>query len=115
MTKLFLNAEKPLNCYSNFLIVLMSFLGILITFIKIIMNEIHPGWFITADYPAFRGPASDSLILLAAGIVFYIAGILIHTIKKPNISKISSFREIFRLFIFAGLSCHYMMIVIYLI
>ena len=114
MTKLFLNAEKPLNCYSNFLIVIMSLLGLLITCMKIIMNEIHPGWFISAGYPAFTGPAAGSLILLIAGTVCYIAGSSIYARKKPD-SSASGFREIARLFIIAGLSCHYMMIVIYFI
>lgn len=115
MTKLFLNAEKPLNCYSNFLIVIMSLLGLLITCMKIIMNEIHPGWFISAGYPSFTGPAAGSLILLIAGTVCCIAGVSIYAIKKPDSRRTSGFREISKLFIVAGLSCHYMMIVIYFI
>ena len=115
MTKLFFNTEKPLTCYSNFLIVLMSFLGLLITCMKFLMAEIHPGWFIASDFSAFNGPASGSLILFAAGAVLIAAGIILRIIKKPNIHMIPGLREISKLFILAGITCHYMMIVIYFI
>ena len=115
MTKLLFNSENPLSCYSNFLCLLISCLGLVITGVKIFMAELHPGWFFDSGHPVFSRPASGALTLLIAGLIFYGAAVTIRTIKKPNIRRTSGFREFFKLFILAGLSCHYMMIVIYFI
>ncbi len=73
------------------------------------------GWFIAVDFSALGALSVEAIILLAAGGIFYTIGGIIYAIKKPNISKLFGFHEIFHIFVIIGSLCHYLMIVIYLV
>jgi len=73
------------------------------------------GWAIAVDFPALASLKTGAIILLAAGGIFYTVGGIIYAIKKPNISKLFGFHEIFHIFVILGSICHYLMIMIYLI
>lgn len=68
------------------------------------------GWFIAVDFPALGNLPTGAVILLAAGGLLYTAGGVIYAIKKPNISEMFGFHEIFHLFVIGGSVCHYLMV-----
>lgn len=73
------------------------------------------GWFIAVDFPALSTLPGGAISLLAAGGVFYTIGGVIYAIKKPNISEMFGFHEIFHIFVMAGSLCHYLMVLIYFV
>lgn len=73
------------------------------------------GWFIIIDFPALKSLPLGALVLLSAGGVLYTIGGIIYAIKKPNISEMLGFHEIFHIFVILGSLCHYFMVFIYLV
>ncbi|NLD18969.1 MAG: hemolysin III family protein [Clostridiales bacterium] len=73
------------------------------------------GWFIAIDFSALSVLETEAIILLIAGGFFYTTGGIMYAIKKPNISKMFGFHEVFHIFIMAGSLCHYFMVLCYLV
>lgn len=59
-------------------------------------------------------PQNGFLLLLFGGILYSIGGV-IYMIKKPNLSKVLGFHELFHLFILGGSLLHYFFIFFYLV
>lgn len=73
------------------------------------------GWFIAVDFPALGSLPTGAVVLLAAGGLLYTVGGAIYAIKKPNISDMFGFHEIFHVFVIGGSICHYLMVLLYLV
>lgn len=73
------------------------------------------GWFIAVDFPALKGLPSTAMFLLVSGGILYTAGGIIYALKKPNISNMFGFHEVFHIFVVAGSICHYIMVLLFLI
>lgn len=73
------------------------------------------GWFIAIDFPALGNLPIGAVALLASGGIFYTIGGVIYAIKKPNISKMFGFHEIFHIFVIVGSVCHYLMVLLYFV
>ena len=58
-------------------------------------------------------PQGGFLLLLFGGILYSIGGV-IYMIKKPNLSKVLGFHELFHLFILGGSLLHYFFTFFYL-
>ncbi len=74
------------------------------------------GWIIiVAIWPLSKAVASEALLWMFGGGVFYSVGAVIYALKKPNPwPKILGFHEIFHLFIMAGTFAHFWMIYNYI-
>lgn len=73
------------------------------------------GWFIAIDFPALGSLPFCAVFLLAAGGLLYTVGGVIYAIKKPNISEMFGFHEIFHIFVILGSLCHYLMVLLYFV
>lgn len=73
------------------------------------------GWFIAIDFPALGSLPFGAVFLLAAGGLLYTVGGVIYAIKKPNISEMFGFHEIFHIFVILGSLCHYLMVLLYFV
>lgn len=70
------------------------------------------GWFIAIDFPALRELDKNALFLLILGGISYTIGGAVYGLKKPNISKLFGFHEIFHVFVLLGSLCHYVMVLL---
>jgi hemolysin III len=93
----------------------LAIIGASISFIKSLWKL--PRWLLTSFY-MFMGLISVAIIYpmrmypgiitwLAIGGAFYLTGAVIYIIKKPNISRLFGFHELFHLFILAGTFSHF--------
>ena len=58
---------------------------------------------------------APAIALLAAGGISYTIGGLIYIMKRPNLSPVIGFHELFHLFVLAGSIFHYLMVFLYVI
>jgi len=72
------------------------------------------GWAILADVTALAAMPAGAVIYLVLGGVAYTAGGIIYGLKKPNISKIFGFHELFHIFVLLGSLLHFIMVYFYL-
>jgi hemolysin III len=56
-----------------------------------------------------------ALALLASGGLSYTAGGIIYGLKKPNLSPIFGFHELFHVFVLLGSLMHYLLVLIYVL
>jgi len=93
----------------------IAIIGASISFIKSVWKL--PRWILTSFY-IFMGLIGLTLLYplkenteiitwLLIGGGFYLIGAIIYIIKKPNISKIFGFHELFHLFILGGTASHF--------
>ena len=78
-----------------------------------------PRWLSTAFYigmgwvavfafnPLYHSLSKGAFTCLVLGGVMYTIGGIIYGLKKPNISKVFGFHEIFHIFVMLGSFCHY--------
>lgn len=71
------------------------------------------GWAILFDLSALRAMAMPAIALLLAGGISYTVGGVIYIIKKPNLSAMFGFHELFHLFVLLGSLCHFLMIFLF--
>lgn len=94
---------------------ILAVAGVSTSFIKSLWKL--PRWLLTSFY-MFMGLIAVALIYplrmhpeiitwLAIGGAFYLIGAVIYIIKKPNISKLFGFHELFHLFILGGTFSHF--------
>lgn len=73
------------------------------------------GWAIVLDFDVVLSMPAPAIALLAAGGIFYTIGGVIYIAKRPNLSPLFGFHEIFHLFVIAGSICHYLMVFLYVL
>lgn len=74
------------------------------------------GWLVVfAAKPLFDGLSAGGITALLAGGLFYTAGGIMYGIKKPNLSPMFGFHEIFHIFVMLGSLCHYYAVFRYLL
>ena len=75
------------------------------------------GWVcIVAIYPIVKVLTPEGLFWLAAGGLFYTVGAIIYALKKPDPwPDVFGFHEIWHLFVMAGSTCHFMMMLRYVL
>ena len=73
------------------------------------------GWAIAFDFGVVLSMPSPAVELLAAGGLSYTIGGIIYILKKPNLSCLIGFHELFHLFVIAGSVCHYLMVMLYVL
>jgi hemolysin III len=73
------------------------------------------GWLIVVAFKPLGSNLSPEGIrwLIAGGIIYSIGGV-IYTIKKPNLSKVLGYHELWHLFVLAGAACHFIAILFYI-
>lgn len=71
------------------------------------------GWFILLDPGALLAIPSGGLWLLALGGASYSVGAVIYVFKKPNLSPVFGFHELFHLFVLLGSALHFFLIYFY--
>ena len=113
---------EPKNYILLALIWILAFSGIIMKLVWIEAPRtlssilyIVMGWFIAIDFPALGALPVGALLLLASGGILYTIGGVIYALKKPNISEMFGFHEIFHLFVIGGSVCHYLMILLYFV
>lgn len=73
------------------------------------------GWAIVFDLPAIMGMPWGAMALLVGGGISYTIGGIIYIAKKPNISEIFGFHELFHIFVVIGSIFHYLMVLNYVV
>ena len=73
------------------------------------------GWAIVFDIRAFMGIPFNCLLLIALGGIAYSIGAIIYIIKKPNISELFGFHELFHIFVMIGSFMHYLAVMLYVL
>ncbi|KAF5062332.1 hypothetical protein DSECCO2_306130 [anaerobic digester metagenome] len=103
------------------MLVLIWGIAVLGVFFKIFWIE-APRWLYTGIYLGMGwlsvillrailiGAGLPGLLLLLGGGLSYTAGAVIYGLKKPNISKMFGFHELFHCFVLLGTFLHYLMI-----
>lgn len=103
------------------MLVLIWGIAVLGVFFKVFWIE-APRWLYTGIYLGMGwlsvillrailiGAGLPGLLLLLGGGLSYTAGAVIYGLKKPNISKIFGFHELFHCFVLLGTFLHYLMI-----
>jgi len=71
------------------------------------------GWAILFDLSIFRSMSGVAVFLLAAGGFSYTIGGIIYMVKRPNLSIIFGFHELFHIFVLLGSLFHFLMIFFY--
>lgn len=71
------------------------------------------GWAILFDISIFQSMSGAAVVLLAAGGLSYTVGGVIYMLKKPNISAVFGFHELFHIFVLLGSLFHFLMIFFY--
>ncbi len=71
------------------------------------------GWAILFDISIFQSMSGAAVGLLAAGGLSYTVGGVIYMLKKPNISAVFGFHELFHIFVLQGSLFHFLMIFFY--
>ena len=73
------------------------------------------GWAVAFDFGVVLSMPAPAIALLAAGGLAYTAGGIIYIAKRPNLSAVLGFHELFHLFVIAGSLCHYLMVFWYVL
>lgn len=73
------------------------------------------GWAIVFDYQAFSGISAECLTLIATGGIAYSIGAFIYVLKKPNLSEMFGFHELFHIFVMLGSLLHYLAIFMFIL
>lgn len=73
------------------------------------------GWSILFDWHSLTLLPSGAVALLLCEGISYSIGAVCYIIKKPNISKIFGFHEIFHLFILLGTLFHFLTVLLYVV
>ena len=73
------------------------------------------GWAVAFDFGVVLAMPAPAIALLAAGGLAYTAGGIIYIAKRPNLSAVLGFHELFHLFVIAGSLCHYLMVFWYVL
>lgn len=71
------------------------------------------GWAILFDISIFQSMSGIAVFLLAAGGISYTIGGIIYIARKPNISQMFGFHELFHIFVLLGSLFHFLMIFFY--
>lgn len=73
------------------------------------------GWAVAFDFGVVLSMPASAIALLATGGLAYTAGGIIYIAKRPNLSAVLGFHELFHLFVIAGSLCHYLMVFWYVL
>ena len=73
------------------------------------------GWAIVFDIGAFSFIPLNCLLLIAVGGISYSIGAIIYIMKKPNISTVFGFHELFHIFVMIGSFMHYLAVLLYVL
>ena len=73
------------------------------------------GWAVVFRFDGVLAMPAPAIALLAAGGLAYTVGGVIYILKKPNLSAVVGFHELFHLFVLAGSLCHYLMVFLYVL
>ena len=73
------------------------------------------GWAVVLRFDVVLAMPAPAIALLAAGGLAYTVGGVIYILKKPNLSAVVGFHELFHLFVLAGSLCHYLMVFLYVL
>ena len=73
------------------------------------------GWAVAFDFGVVLSMPAPAIALLATGGLAYTAGGIIYIAKRPNLSAVLGFHELFHLFVIAGSLCHYLMVFWYVL
>lgn len=73
------------------------------------------GWAIILDWKALQAIPGGAIALLLAGGIAYSIGAVFYIIKKPNISDVFGFHELFHVFILLGTFFHFLTVVFYVV
>ncbi len=73
------------------------------------------GWAIIFDWKALQMIPGGAIALLLAGGISYSIGAVFYILKKPNISKIFGFHELFHVFILLGTFFHFLTVLFYVV
>lgn len=73
------------------------------------------GWAIVFDWKALQMIPGGAIALLLAGGISYSIGAVFYILKKPNISKIFGFHELFHVFILLGTFFHFLTVLFYVV
>lgn len=73
------------------------------------------GWAVVFRFDVVLAMPAPAIALLAAGGLAYTVGGVIYILKKPNLSAVVGFHELFHLFVLAGSLCHYLMVFLYVL
>ena len=73
------------------------------------------GWAVVFRFDVVLAMPAPAIALLAAGGLAYTVGGVIYILKKPNLSTVVGFHELFHLFVLAGSLCHYLMVFLYVL
>lgn len=68
------------------------------------------GWAVIFRFDVVLAMPAPAIALLATGGVSYTIGGVIYILKKPNLSAMIGFHELFHLFVLAGSLAHYLMV-----
>lgn len=68
------------------------------------------GWAVIFRFDVVLAMPAPAITLLAVGGLSYTIGGVIYILKKPNLSKMIGFHELFHLFVLAGSLAHYLMV-----
>lgn len=73
------------------------------------------GWAIVFDWKSLQTIPAGAIALLLAGGISYSIGAVFYILKKPNISKIFGFHELFHIFILIGTFFHFLTVLFYVV
>lgn len=73
------------------------------------------GWAIVFDWKALQMIPGGAIAILLAGGISYSIGAVFYILKKPNISKIFGFHELFHVFILLGTFFHFLTVLFYVV
>ena len=68
------------------------------------------GWAVIFRFDVVLAMPAPAIVLLAIGGLSYTVGGIIYILKKPNLSPMIGFHELFHLFVLAGSLAHYLMV-----
>ncbi len=68
------------------------------------------GWAVVFRFDVVLAMPAPAITLLAIGGISYTIGGVIYILKKPNLSPVLGFHELFHLFVLAGSVAHYLMV-----
>lgn len=73
------------------------------------------GWSIMFDWKSLTLPPAGAVALLLCEGISYSIGAVCYIIKKPNLSKLFGFHEIFHIFILLGTLFHFLTVLFYVV
>ena len=73
------------------------------------------GWAIIFDWSALQMMPTGAILLLLAGGISYSIGAVFYILKKPNISSVFGFHELFHVCILIGTFFHFLTVVFYVV